>query len=62
MLTVPHATRHRLAYNAKLLGKVTQAFLAVGLAFYKKRSGRSGGSERRFRSVATECLGLCKGV
>jgi len=42
VLTVPHAIRHRLAYDAKLLGKVTRAFVATVLAFYKKRSGRSG--------------------
>jgi len=34
VLTVPHAIRHRLAYDAKLLGKVTRAFLAAVLAFY----------------------------
>jgi len=42
VLTMPHAIRHRLAYDAKLLGKVTRAFLGVVLAFYKKRSGASG--------------------
>jgi len=42
VLTVPHAIRHRLAYDAKLLGKVTRAFLAAVLAFYKKKRGRSG--------------------
>ena len=42
VLTVPHAIRHRLAYDAELLGKVTRAFLAAVLAFYKKKRGRSG--------------------
>jgi hypothetical protein len=42
VLTMPHAIRHRLAYDAKLLGKVTRAFLGAVLAFYKKRSGASG--------------------
>jgi hypothetical protein len=41
-LTVPHAIRHRLAYDKKLLGKVTRAFLAAVLAFYKKKRGASG--------------------
>ena len=41
-LTVPHAIRYRLAYDAKLLGKVVRAFLGAVLAFYKKRCGASG--------------------
>ena len=42
VLTLPYPTRHRLAYNAKLLGKVTRAFLSVVLAFYQRRLGVSG--------------------
>jgi hypothetical protein len=42
VLTVPHAIRYRLAYDAKLLGKVVRAFLGAVLAFYKKRCGASG--------------------
>jgi putative transposase len=42
VLTVPHAIRYRLAYDAKLLGKVVRAFLATVLGFYKKRCGVSG--------------------
>jgi hypothetical protein len=42
VLTVPHAIRHRLAYDGKLLGKVTRAFLGAVLAFYKRRCGASG--------------------
>ena len=42
VLTLPYPTRHRLAYNAKLLGKVTRAFLSTVLAFYKSRLGVSG--------------------
>jgi hypothetical protein len=42
VLTMPHAIRHRLAYDAKLLGKATRAFLAAVLAFYKKRCGHTG--------------------
>ncbi len=42
VLTVPHALRDRLAYDGKLLGKVTRAFVGAVLAFYKKRSGASG--------------------
>ena len=42
VLTLPYPIRHRLAYNAKLVGKVTRAFSSVVLAFYKKRLGVSG--------------------
>jgi hypothetical protein len=42
VLTVPHAVRYRLAYDAKLLGKVVRAFLATVLGFYEKRAGASG--------------------
>ena len=42
VLTLPYPIRHRLAYNAKLLGKVTRAFLSTVLAFYKSRLGVSG--------------------
>ena len=42
VLTLPYAIRYRLAYNAKLLGAVTRAFLSVVLAFYKRRLGASG--------------------
>lgn len=42
VLTLPHGVRQRLAYNSKLLGKVTRAFLMTVLAFYEKRCGASG--------------------
>ena len=42
VLTLPYAIRYRLAYNAKLLGAVTRAFLSAVLAFYKRRFGASG--------------------
>ena len=42
VLTLPYPIRHRLAYNAKLLGEVTRAFLKTVLAFYEKRLGASG--------------------
>jgi Putative transposase/Transposase zinc-binding domain len=42
VLTVPHAIRYRLAYDAKLLGTVVRAFVGAVLAFYKKRCGASG--------------------
>ena len=40
--TLPYPMRHRLAYNAKLLGEVTRAFLRTVLALYEKRLGASG--------------------
>ena len=39
---LPYPMRHRLAYNAKLLGEVTRAFLKTVLGFYEKRCGASG--------------------
>ena len=42
VITLPYPIRHRLAYNAKLLGEVTRAFLRTVLAFYEKRLGVSG--------------------
>ena len=37
----PYPIRHRLAYNGKLLGEVTRAFLKTVAAFYEERLGAS---------------------
>ena len=56
VLTLPYPIRHRLAYNAKLLGEVTRAFLRTVLAL---RSARGHACGRRRRHGSRSAIALC---